>query len=193
MPLSIVIHHYWLSMDLNRQSGVVNCTNLGGISCLPGIIIHYNLFKIFLMGGLDKEQTLGKGAPMRAASPNKKVESHRQNWMNMVDPWSIQWIKTMANKTTDNRTLKHLKMFVHQIQIAKVTPDLVQKIRQLSSEEVHFSIRELQNKPKFVQRKCSTNSLETKGTIIMTNSTKWPIVVLVDSRCSKSSIDESFV
>ena len=49
MPLSIVIHHYLISTDLNKQSGVVNYTNLGGISCLPGIIIHYNLFKIFLM------------------------------------------------------------------------------------------------------------------------------------------------
>ena len=49
MPLSIVIHHYLVSTDLNKQSEVVNCTNLGGISCLPGIIIHYNLFKIFLM------------------------------------------------------------------------------------------------------------------------------------------------
>ena len=39
---------------------------------------------------------------MRAASPDKKVESRQQNWMNTVDPWSAQWIKTMANKTTDN-------------------------------------------------------------------------------------------
>ena len=51
MPCSIVIHHYLVSMDLNKQSGVVNCKNLEGISCLPGIIIHYNLFKNFLMGG----------------------------------------------------------------------------------------------------------------------------------------------
>ena len=49
MPLSIVIHHYLVSTDLNKQSGVVNYTNLGGISCLPGIIIHYHLFKNFLM------------------------------------------------------------------------------------------------------------------------------------------------
>ena len=52
--------------------------------------------------GLDKKQTSGKGAFMRAASPDKKVESRQQNWMNTVDPWSAQWIKTMANKTTDN-------------------------------------------------------------------------------------------
>ena len=78
--------------------------------------------------GLDKEQTSGKGAPTRAASPDKKVESNRQNWMNTVDPWSVQWIKTMADKTTDNRTLKHLKMFVHQTRTAEVTPELVQKI-----------------------------------------------------------------
>ena len=40
MPLSIVIHHYLVSMDLNKQSEVVNCTNLGGISCLPGIMYN---------------------------------------------------------------------------------------------------------------------------------------------------------
>ena len=70
--------------------------------------------------------------------------------MNTVDPWSVQWIKTMADKTTNNQTLKHLKMFVHQTRVAEVTPDLVQKIRRLSPEEAHFSIRELQNKPKFI-------------------------------------------
>ena len=99
----------------------------------------------------------------------------------------------MADKTTDNRTLKHLKMFVPQTQIAEVTPNLVQKIQRLSPEEVHFSIRELQNKPKFIQQKHSTNSLETRGMIIMTDGLKLPIVALVDSGCSGSSIDESFV
>ena len=28
----------YLCIYINRQSEVVNCTNLGGISCLPGII-----------------------------------------------------------------------------------------------------------------------------------------------------------
>ena len=34
MPLSIVIRHYLVSTDLNKQSEVVNYTNLGGISYL---------------------------------------------------------------------------------------------------------------------------------------------------------------
>ena len=37
------------------------------------------------------------------------------------------------------------------------------------------------------------NSLETKGTIVMTDGSKLSIVALVDSGCSGSSIDESFV
>jgi hypothetical protein len=46
---SIIIWYYLVFTDQNKYSGGVNYTNLGGISYLPGIIIHDNLFKIFLM------------------------------------------------------------------------------------------------------------------------------------------------
>ena len=102
-------------------------------------------------------------------------------------------IKTMADKTTDKRTLKHLRTFVHQSWTTKIIPDLVQQIQRLSPEEAYFSLWELQNKPKFVQRRCSTNLLETWGTVIMSDGSKLPIVALVDSGYSRSSINESFV
>ena len=113
--------------------------------------------------------------------------------MNTVDPWSAQWIKLMADNTTDGQTLKHLKSFVHPSRQGEVTPKLVQQIRRLSLEEVQFSLREMQNKPKWVQRKRSTNSLETRGTIMGNNGSKIPVVALVDSGCSGSAIDETFV
>ena len=59
---------------------------------------------------------------------SKKLDT-RQNWMNMVDPWSAQWIKLMADNTTDGRMLKHLKSFVHPSRQGEVTPKLVQQIR----------------------------------------------------------------
>ena len=123
---------------------------------------------------------------------SKKLDA-RQNWMNTVDPWSTRWIKLMADNTTDGRTLKHLKSFVHPSRQGEVTPKLVQQIRRLSLEEVQFSLREMQNKPKWVQRKCSTNSLETRGTIMGNDRSKIPVVALVDSGCSGSAIDETFV
>ena len=58
---------------------------------------------------------------------SKKPDT-RQNWMNTVDPWSAQWIKLMADNTTDGRTLKHLKSFVHPSRQGEVTPKLVQQI-----------------------------------------------------------------
>ena len=99
----------------------------------------------------------------------------------------------MADNTNDGRTLKHLKSFVHPSRQGEVTPKLVQQIRRLSLEEVQFSLREMQNKPKWVQRKRSTNSLETRGTIMGNDGSKIPVVALVDSGCSGSAIDETFV
>ena len=81
---------------------------------------------------------------------SKKLDA-RQNWMNMIDPWSTRWIKLMADNTNDGRTLKHLKSFIHPSRQGEVTPKLVQQIRRLSLEEVQFSLREMQNKPKWVQ------------------------------------------
>jgi len=73
--------------------------------------------------------------------------------MNTVDPWSVEWIKRVADEGDTKRTLQHLQSFVHKTRTTEVTPKLVQQIRQLSLDEVSLFLRELQKKPRFVTRK----------------------------------------
>jgi hypothetical protein len=36
------------------------------------------------------------------ASSQGEKKSNSQNWINTVDPWSVQWIKTMVDRTQAN-------------------------------------------------------------------------------------------
>ena len=88
MLLSIVNYHYLISTDLNRQPGVVNCTNLGGISCLPGIIIHYNLFKIFLLD--HSSNSIKNGWLTQCHPPVGSLFEHLQkHWGSIEIPYII--------------------------------------------------------------------------------------------------------
>jgi len=113
--------------------------------------------------------------------------------MNTVDPWSVEWIKQVADEGDTKRTLQHLQSFVHETRTTEVTPELVQQIRQLSLDEVSLSLRELQKKPRFVTRKRSPNSLEIKAEILLDDASIVPVLTLLDSGCSASAIDEEFV
>ena len=113
--------------------------------------------------------------------------------MNTVDPWSVEWIKRVADEGDTKRTLQHLQSFVHETRTTEVTPELVQQIRQLSLDEVSLSLRELQKKPRFVTRKRSSNSLEIKAEILLGDASIVPVLALLDSGCSASAIDEEFV
>ena len=75
----------------------------------------------------------------------------------------------------------------------EVTPTLIRQINELPNTEALLSIRELQRKPRFVKRKRSENSLEVKAVVARPDRSKLPIVALVDSGCSGSAIDETFV
>lgn len=94
----------------------------------------------------------------------------QMTWMNSVDPWSVEWIKGLANNTNNNCTLKHLWSFVHESCIAEVTPMLIRRIKELPTAEALLSIQELQQKLQFVWWKWSDNSLEVKAVVASNNS-----------------------
>lgn len=127
---------------------------------------------------------------VRSVKPKRNT---RNNWMNTVDPWSVEWIKWVADKGDTPRTLKHLQSFVHETRVDEVTPELVQQIRLVSPGEAYLSLRELQKKLRFVTWKRSPNSLEIKAEIHLGDASKIPILALLDSGCSASAIDETFV
>ena len=81
----------------------------------------------------------------------RRTSVQRQSWVNSVDPWSVEWIKKMADKNNDERTLKHLRSFVHDTRQEEVTPTLIRRIKELPTAEALLSLRELQRKPRFVQ------------------------------------------
>ena len=57
---------------------------------------------------------LDKKVKSESEAAERSRKSLSRNWMNTVDLWSVQWIKSMADNTNDERTLKHLKLFIHQ-------------------------------------------------------------------------------
>ena len=74
-----------------------------------------------------------------------------------------------------------------------ITPALIRWIKELLTAEAPLSIQELQQKPQFVKQKWSENSLEVKAIVARPNGSKLPIVAFVDSGCSGSAINETFV
>ena len=122
-----------------------------------------------------------------------RTSVQRQSWVNSVDPWLVEWIKKIADKNDDERTLKHLQSFVHDTRQEEVTPTLIRRIKELPTAEALLSLRELQRKPRFVQRKRSKDSLEVKAMVARPDGSKLPIVALVDSGCSGLAIDENFI
>ena len=129
---------------------------------------------------------------------NRSHEVHRTSvqklsWINSVDPWSVEWIKKVANTTNCERAMKHLRSFVHESRMEEVTPSLIRRIKELPTPEALLSIRELQRKPRFIKRKQSDNLLEVKAIVARPDGSKLPIIALVNSGCSGSTINENFV
>ena len=123
----------------------------------------------------------------------RRTSVQKASWVNSVDPWSVEWIKKVADTADCERAMKHLRSFVHDSHMKEVTPTLIRWIKELPTAEALLSIRELQRKPRFIKQKRSENSLEVKAVVARPDGSKLPIIALVDSGCSGSAIDETFV
>ncbi|KAH0839330.1 hypothetical protein J3R83DRAFT_3, partial [Lanmaoa asiatica] len=110
-------------------------------------------------------------------------------------PWTIRWMKAQAENPDTARNLGHLRSFVHESRKAKVTPDLLTDLKQMSDSDAHWILRDLQRPPKY--KKASVrkerNSLEVPVTLRMSDGTSAEVKALIDSGCTGSSIHEKFV
>ena len=154
------------------------------------------------LASMRKEQEKTVQPPvMKILQNSEQNQSHnvcrtsvpKSSWMNSVDPWSVEWIKKMADTIDSDHVLKHLRSFIHDTWVAEVTLTLIRQIRELPMAKALLSIQELQRKPQFVKRKWSENSLEVKAMVARPDRSKLPIVALVDLGCSRSAIDKAFV
>ena len=58
----------------------------------------------------------------------EKVDTSKassRTWMNMVDPWTSQWIKKVVDQDDLIRSLKHVRSFVHDSRTEEVSPRLI--------------------------------------------------------------------
>ena len=101
--------------------------------------------KIMILKREKKQQTESSSVPTtilpeRGDKPNsaelpkgktilpEKVDTSKaspRNWMNMVDPWTSQWVKKVVDQDDLIRSLKHVRSFIHDSQTEEVSPRLI--------------------------------------------------------------------
>ena len=163
---------------------------------MPQIEILPRLKKTLKFDPLVKTND-GPRIPVSNPSPPtpRKEEMSSRSWKNMVNPWSINWMKQQVAHPNMQWNIYHLKTFVHDSRTIEVSPDLVEDLRQMSSEYAYWTLKDLQGPPRF--RKASPrktrNSLELPTTITTNNGTRIETKSLIDSGCTRSSIHKDFV
>ena len=139
--------------------------------------------------------------PNSAESPKgktilpEKVDTSKaspRNWMNTVDLWTSQWVKKVVDQDDLIRSLKHVRSFVHDSRTEKVSPRLIQQLREMTNLEAQFTLRELQQKPRFMQRKRSQNTFEVKTNIQTPAGEAYNVLALLDSGCTGTTMDQQF-
>ena len=168
--------------------------------------------KITILKREKKQWTESSSAPMtilpkRGDKPNsaespkgkmilpEKVDTSKaspRNWMNMVDPWTSQWVKKVVDQDDLIRSLKHVRSFVHDSWTEEVSPRLIRQLREITDLEAQFTLRELQQKPRFMQRKRSQNAFEVKASIQTPAGEVCKILALLDSGCTGTTMDQQF-
>ncbi|KAG8217396.1 hypothetical protein J3R82DRAFT_5497, partial [Butyriboletus roseoflavus] len=111
-------------------------------------------------------------------------------------PWSIRWMKAQVENTDVERSIHHLKSFVHNSRTIEVSRDLMQDLQRLSDEDAYWVLHDLQHVPKFWKaspRSTKQNLLETPVKVTLANRQTADVKALIDSGCTGSSIHEKFV
>ena len=113
--------------------------------------------------------------------------------MNTVDLWMSQWIKKVVNSNDEEQAIKHMRSFIYESHQEQVTPRLIQQLREISKLEAQFMLRELQQKPRFVQHKRQSNNVfKIKATLETPSGETLDVITLLDSRCTGTTINERF-
>ena len=92
--------------------------------------------KITILKREKRQRTESSSAPMMILP--EKVDMSRtspRNWMNMVDPWTSQWVKKVVDQDDLSRSLKHIRSFIHDSQTEEVSPRLIRQLRKMTDLE----------------------------------------------------------
>ena len=110
-----------------------------------------------------------------------------------MDPWTSQWIKKMVNSNDKGHVIKHVRSFVHESCQGQVILRLIQQLREINELKAQFMLHELQQKLRFVQcKRQSNNVFEIKATLESPSDETLDIITLLDSGCTRTTIDERF-
>ena len=90
------------------------------------------------------------------------------------------------------KSLKHVQSFIHDSWTEEVSPRLIQQLREMTDLEAQFTLRELQQKPRFMQRKRSQNAFEVKANIQTPAGKAYNVLALLDSGCTGTTMDQQF-
>ena len=72
-----------------------------------------------------------------------------RSWKNMINPWSINWMKQQVAHSDMQHNICHLKTFIHNSRMIEVSLDLVEDLRRMSSEDTYWTLKDLQGPPRF--------------------------------------------
>ena len=112
--------------------------------------------------------------------------------MNTVDLWTSQWIKKVVDQDDLIKSLKHVRSFIHDSWTEEVSPRLVRQLREMTDLEAQFTLCELQQKPRFMQRKRSQNAFEVKVNIQTPAGEMCKVLALLDLGCTGTTMDQQF-
>ena len=83
---------------------------------------------------------------------------------------------------------------MHDTRTAKVTSKLIQCVKDSTNAELHLILRELQQKPRYIRKTTHNhNTLNLLVNLLTDDGKILSTMALIDSGCTGSSIDESFV
>ena len=149
--------------------------------------------KITILKREKKQWTESSSAPTTILP--EKVDTSKaspRNWMNTVDLWTSQWVKKVVDQDDLIRSLKHMRSFIHDSRTEEVSPRLIRQLREMTDLEAQFTLRELQQKLRFMQRKRSQNTFEVKVNIQTPAGEVCKILALLDSGCTGTTMDQQF-
>ena len=154
--------------------------------------------RVILPERVDKQPSQRKTAESSkltamAILSTKGDKQSRQGWMNTVDLRTSQWIKKVVDSNDEECAIKHIRSFIHESHQEQVTPRLIRQLREINKLKTQFMLCELQQKPRFMQRKRqSDNAFEIKATLESPSGETLDVITLLDSGCTRTTIDKRF-
>ena len=110
-----------------------------------------------------------------------------------IKAWTPEWVLRRIKEQTTSRALTDLTTYTKKGKRKELTEDVIQELRGMSKEDAIWYINLLHSEPKRVIA-TGKHQMDLKGSIQRTDTGEQiSIKALLDSRCTGSCIDETFV